>query len=47
MDKNNKLMYSTTFINQNYRIKVYGVDVEGKRINKLVGVSGLIELVGI
>ncbi len=40
-------MYSTTFINANYRIKVYGVDIEGKRINKLVGVSGLIELVGI
>ena len=47
MDKNNKRMYSTTFINRNYRIKVYGVDIEGKRINKLVGVSGLIELVGI
>ena len=47
MDKNKSLMYSTTFINRNYRIKVYGLDVEGKRINKLVGVSGLIELVGI
>ena len=31
--------YSTTYINRNYLIKVYGFDNEGKRINKLLGVD--------
>ena len=39
--------YTTTYINRNYLIKVYGLDVEGKRINKLVGVSGLVALIGV
>lgn len=39
--------YTTTYINRNYLIKVYGFDNEGKRINKLLGVSGLIALVGV
>lgn len=38
--------YTTTYINRNYLIKVYGFDNEGKRINKLLGVSGLIALIG-
>lgn len=38
--------YTTSYINRNYLIKVYGTDNEGKRINKLVGVSGLINLIG-
>lgn len=28
-------------------MKVYGVDNEGNRINKLVGVAGLIALIGV
>lgn len=39
--------YTATYINRNYLIKVYGLDNDGKRINKLLGVSGLIELVGV
>lgn len=34
-------------INRNYRLKVYGVDTAGHRVNKLVGVSGLIALIGV
>lgn len=33
-------------INRNFRIKVNGI-VDGKKINKLVGVKGLIELIGV
>lgn len=40
------LAYSTSEINRNYRIKVYGLDENGNRANKLVGVSGLLKLVG-
>lgn len=39
------MKYSTTTINANWKIKVYGY-VDGKRINILVGVSGLIKLIG-
>lgn len=39
--------YSVTEINRNWLIKVYGVDEAGKRINKLVGVSGLLKLIGL
>lgn len=41
------MKYSATYINRNYLIKVYGFNNEGKRINKLVGVSGLIALIGV
>lgn len=41
------LNYTKTFINRNFRMKVYGVDAEGNRINKLVGVAGLIDLIGV
>lgn len=41
------LNYTKTFINRNFRMKVYGVDENGNRINKLVGVDGLIALIGI
>ena len=30
-----------------YRIKVYGVDSMGNRINKLVGVAGILALIGV
>lgn len=38
-----KLNYSTSEINRNFKIKVFGV-VNGKKINTLVGVSGLLNL---
>lgn len=41
------LAYSTATINRNYRIKVAGVDNSGNKINTLVGVSGLLDLIGV
>ena len=41
MKKNSVLNYTTSCINRNFRIKVYGVDNEGRKINKLVGVAGI------
>lgn len=41
------LAYTTKQINRNYRIKVSGIDNNGNKINKLVGVSGAIDLIGI
>ena len=43
----NGLNFSTKEINQNFKIKVHGVNNEGPNMNKLVGVSGLIKLIGI
>ena len=37
------LNYTTAEINRNFKIKVFGV-VNGKKINTLVGVSGLLRL---
>lgn len=42
----NGLERTTKEINMNFRIKVNGI-VDGKKINTLVGVSGLIKLVGV
>lgn len=39
------LKYTTQQINRNYKIKVAGM-VNGKKVNMLVGVSGLINIVG-
>lgn len=47
MKKNSILNYATSFINRNFRIKVYGYDNNGNKINKLVGVAGFIALVGV
>lgn len=41
------LAYSSKSINRNYRIKVSDVDAQGNRVHKLVGVSGIIELIGV
>lgn len=41
------LKYTKRFINMNFRLKVYGLDGNGNRINKLVGVAGLIALIGV
>lgn len=46
MKKNEVSGYSTKFINQNFRIKVYGRDEKGRRINSLYGVSGIIAMIG-
>lgn len=40
------MKHSVTEINKNFRIKVSGVR-NGKKVNTLVGVSGLIKLIGI
>ena len=38
--------FTTKFINQNFRIKVFGRDENGKKINTLLGVSGIIRMIG-
>ena len=43
----NGLTFSTKEINATFKIKVSGVNFIGQKIHKLVGVSGLIELIGI
>lgn len=43
---NTSLAYSTALINRSFRIKVFGLDENGKKINTLVGVSGLLKLIG-
>lgn len=47
MKKSATLRISSKFINRNYRLKVYGVDALGRKVNKLVGVAGMIALIGI
>lgn len=39
-------IYTTSEINRNFKIKVFGW-YEGRKINTLVGVSGLIRLIGL
>lgn len=41
------LEYTTKFINSNFRIKVFGYTEDGKKINTLVGVSGILKLIGV
>lgn len=43
----NGLKYTTAEINRTFKIKVSGVNFEGKKMNVLVGVSGLIRLIGV
>ncbi len=47
MKATTKLEYSSKFINRNWRIKVSGLDAQGNRVHKLVGVSGIIALIGV
>lgn len=47
MKKEKSMQYTKKFINQNFRIKVYGRDENGKRINTLLGVSGIIRMIGV
>lgn len=37
------LNYSTSQVNRNFKIKVFGI-VNGKKVNTLVGVSGLLRI---
>ena len=38
--------FSSKFINQNFRIKVFGRTEDGHKINTLMGVSGIIAMIG-
>jgi hypothetical protein len=38
--------FSTKFINSNFRIKVFGRTEDGRKINTLMGVSGIIAMIG-
>lgn len=40
------MTYTTSTINRDFRIKVFGLNNEGRKINTLVGVSGCINLIG-
>lgn len=42
-----ELNYSTREINQNFKMKIYGRNEEGKKVDTLMGVSGLILLIGV
>ena len=46
MERKENQMYDTSWINANFRIKVYGRDENGKKINTLLGVSGIIRMIG-
>ena len=41
-----KNQFTSKFINQNFRIKVFGYTEDGKKINTLMGVSGIIAMIG-
>lgn len=40
------MTYTSKQINRDFRIKVFGRDSEGNKLNTLVGVSGIIDLIG-
>lgn len=44
--KKENVRFTSKFVNQNFRIKVFGRDANGKRINTLMGVSGIIRMIG-
>ena len=44
--KKQRQTFSSKFINQNFRIKVFGRTEDGKKINTLMGVSGIIAMIG-
>ena len=41
------LAYTTKQINSNFKIKVAGYNNDTKKLNTLVGVSGLVNLIGV
>ena len=48
MKKNKKqtVRFTSKFINANFRIKVFGRDENGRKINTLMGVSGIVAMIG-
>lgn len=38
--------FSSKFVNANFRIKVFGCTEDGRKINTLMGVSGIIAMIG-
>ena len=38
--------FSSKFVNANFRIKVFGRTEDGRKINTLMGVSGIIAMIG-
>ena len=40
------MSYTTSQINRDFRIKVFGRDNQGNKLNTLVGVTGAVELIG-
>lgn len=42
-----QMQYTKKQVNELFKIKVYGKDQNGKKLNTLVGVSGLIRLIGV
>jgi hypothetical protein len=46
MKRESGKQYTTEFINRNFRIKVYGRDEQGHRVNTLKGVSGITQMIG-
>ena len=45
--KDTKLKFSTREINKNFKMKVFGYTDDGRKVDMLVGVSGLIRLIGV
>lgn len=45
--KNQELNWSMREVNMNFRIKVFGQDESGRKVNQLFGVSGIINLIGV
>ena len=41
------LNYTTSYLNAKYLFKVSGCNGDGVKLNKLVGVSGLVKLIGV
>lgn len=42
-----QMQYTKKQVNGLFKIKVYGKNADGKKINTLVGVSGLVKLIGV
>ena len=40
------MSYTSKQINKDFRIKVFGIDNQGHKLNTLVGVTGIIDLIG-
>lgn len=45
--KMNTLNFTTKQINRDFRIKVYGRKEDGQKVDKLMGVSGILAMIGV